>query len=301
MKTINILFGALAGMALCSMPAEAKSVETDGTPMKVMSYNLRYTNKIDTAENTWAARRQPSIDMIRDERPDIIGFQEPRADQRANLVEDLGDTYGFFSAVENGADPKQCGHVAIMYLKDRFTLLDKGHFWLSPTPDVPSQPEWNATDRQYRVTVWVHLYDKVAGKDLYFYDTHLPYKWADNEARTECVRLNVARMKENAGDSAAVFITGDMNTSWHPSDKRREGLAPYFEWMSGARESAPVNLNPDTYSFNGFGGGVPKDSWNLDHIFYRNVTPLEFNVVSSEKYGVKYISDHYPITLTLTY
>ena len=71
--------------------------------------------------------------------------------------------------------------------------------------------------------------------------------------------------------------------------------------MSGARESAPVNLNPDTYSFNGFGGGVPKDSWNLDHIFYRNVTPLEFNVVSSEKYGVKYISDHYPITLTLTY
>ena len=45
MKTINILFGAIAGMALCSMPAIAKSVETDGTPMKVMSYNLRYTNK----------------------------------------------------------------------------------------------------------------------------------------------------------------------------------------------------------------------------------------------------------------
>lgn len=271
------------------------------TPLKVMSYNIRYVNDIDTADNTWEARRKPSERMLRHENPDIVGFQEPRAQQRVDLKEDLGDKFGYYSAEEDGVHPKECGHDAIMWNKKRFKLLDKGHWWLSTTPDTVSRPGWGATDTQFRTTVWVKLYDKKSKKNIYFFNTHLPYKWADDEARLACVTLNVERMKQIAGEDATVFITGDMNCSWHPTDSRRGCLVPYFDWMQGARETAPVNLNPDTYSFNGFGGGNPKPTWNLDHIFYRNATPHEFNVVSDNTYGVEYISDHFPITLTLTY
>jgi endonuclease/exonuclease/phosphatase family metal-dependent hydrolase len=239
--------------------------------------------------------------MILTEHPDIIGFQEPRGEQRVNLVDDFNATYGVYSAVEDGVEEKYCGHVMIMYLNNRFTLLDKGAFWLSPTPDVPSKPEWNAIDKHYRMAIWVHLYDKLAKRDLYFCNTHLPYKAADNEARTACVQLITERLKKIAGDNAPLIVTGDMNASWSADDTRRNSIKGFFDWMGSARENAPVNLNPDTYSFNSFDASRARTTWNIDHIFYRNITPLEFNVVSSDKYGVKYVSDHYPITLSLTY
>ena len=107
-------------------------------------------------------------------------------------------------------------------------------------------------------------------------------------------------MIEKAGRHTPIMITGDMNTSWSEIDERRESIAQFFEWMWSAREESSVT-NPDVRSYNGFGEGIPTERWNLDHIFYRNVTPLTFSVIDSEEYGVKYISDHYPITFTLRY
>ncbi|MDE7407907.1 MAG: endonuclease/exonuclease/phosphatase family protein, partial [Muribaculaceae bacterium] len=203
-------------------------------------------------------------------------------------------------AIDDGVADNRSGHTSILYNKNRFTVLDKGHFWLSPTPDTESRPAWGATDTAFRTTIWLLLHDNVANKDLYFFNTHLPYQSADKEARNECVKLNVARMKEKAGRHTPVFITGDMNASWHTQDGRRDCLAPYFEWMWSGREEAN-NLTPNVYSFNGFGESTPGVTWNIDHIFYRKATPVDFEVVYSDKYGVKYVSDHYPITLTLKY
>ena len=39
--------------------------------------------------------------------------------------------------------------------------------------------------------------------------------------------------------------------------------------------------------------------WNLDHIFYKGVKPVRFQTVTTPNYGVAYLSDHYPITLTV--
>ena len=68
------------GLSACGSDDDdnmASSADAAGTPMKVMSYNIRYSNTIDLGDTSWDSRRQPSIDMIRDENPDIIGLQEP--------------------------------------------------------------------------------------------------------------------------------------------------------------------------------------------------------------------------------
>jgi endonuclease/exonuclease/phosphatase family metal-dependent hydrolase len=275
--------------------------EVEGTPMKVMSYNIRYINTLDVDENAWSARRQPSIDMILDESPDLIGYQEMRGEQREDMMMGLTDIYGIYGPYDEGASLTTCGYVDIMYRKDRFDVIDKGFFWLSTTPDVASRPGWGATDTQYRTAVWMYLHDKVANKDFYFCDTHLPYQTADNAARTACVSLIVERLKAKAGRDIPVILTGDMNASWSSKDTRRACLEGYFEWMWSAREDADENLNPNAYSYNGFGASTPAVTWDIDHIFYRKVNAKAFNVVTSDKYGVKYVSDHYPITLSLTY
>ena len=268
--------------------------------LKVMSFNIRYSNTIDTGDNTWNARREPCITMIRDVKPDVIGFQEPRADQRTDLETELTEYAAVAVPQNDQISWAQTGYTMIMYLKSKFTLLDSGYYWLSATPDEPSRP-WNASDTQYRTTVWVYLKDNVSQKEFYFFTTHMPYKTdaTDNEARLNACRLNVERMKEKAGRHIPIFITGDMNASYATNDGRRDCLEPYYEWMWSGRETAP---DADTeYSFNNFGLTAPASTWNIDHIFYRRVTPVQFRTIASPDYGGTSVSDHYPIVLTVEF
>ena len=47
-------------------------------------------------------------------------------------------------------------------------------------------------------------------------------------------------------------------------------------------------------TFNDFGRKGSKPMW-LDHLMFRGATAKSFIVVDENKYGVQYISDHYPI------
>ena len=120
----------------------------------------------------------------------------------------------------------------------------------------------------------------------------------DQVARTESVKLIVEQMKQIAGRYAPIFVTGDMNASYAAGDGRRTCLDGFFEFMWSARETAPDGEADDVYSYNNFGEGTPRFTWNIDHIFYRKVTPVRFRTINNDGYGVPYISDHFPILFT---
>lgn len=144
--------------------------------------------------------------MIADQKPDVIGFQEPRDSQIDDLISGLPQ-YGYLKiGRDTGAKPNPGEHLMVMYLKDKYTLVDSEHYWLSTTPDVVSMG-WDGKCR--RVTVWVKLQDKNSGKELYYFDTHLDH--IGDMARLEGARLNVEKMKEIAGEDTFVVISGDMN------------------------------------------------------------------------------------------
>ena len=265
----------LAGTASGAAPA---------TELKLMSYNIRYIDAPgDEGEFAWEARRESSITMIRRERPDVIGFQEPKRPQLDYLIEQLPE-YGH---VEMGRDygVKSDGgeHLMVMYLRDKYELLDWGYYWLSETPDRVSRG-WDAMCR--RVTVWVKLRDRYTDGEFYYFDTHLDHQ--GNTARLEGAALNVAKMKQIAGKKAPVFISGDMNAEFDTPTGRF--LDPFMKWMKPARNKAAES--DDRATFNGFGKtGL---HW-LDHLFYRNARPLKYETLDGADYGVKYISDHYPV------
>ena len=144
----TLLFCAAAAAAAGSEPAE----------LKLLSYNIRYIGAPgDEGDFAWDARKEASIRMIRDVRPDVIGFQEPRRQQVAYLVEQLPE-YGHIEMGRDfGAKDDPGEHLMIMYLRERYELLDHGHYWLSETPDEVSQG-WDGRCR--RVTVWARLRDR---------------------------------------------------------------------------------------------------------------------------------------------
>ncbi|MBQ5922086.1 MAG: endonuclease, partial [Alistipes sp.] len=117
--------------AACSPKHKAEGGESG---LRVMSFNVRYTGERETdGDNHWDWRRAASINMVREERPAVMGVQEALAPQLQFLDENLPE-YGYVGVGRD--DGKSAGeHMAIFYLKEAIELEDWGTFWLSQTPD----------------------------------------------------------------------------------------------------------------------------------------------------------------------
>lgn len=252
------------------------------TRLRLISYNIRMTTPKDTGLADWDARKFASINMIRTEKPDVFGLNEPRWPQMDYLKGELPEYDSYAEDKEGGLKESQCE--AIFWLRDSYRLLDKGMYWLSDTPEKVSKG-W---DGSRRVTVWVHLEDRRTGKDFWCFCTHMDHRGMT--ARQKAAELNVAKMKEIAGEKSVVFIFGDMNSQ--RDKKTGQFLVPYDQWMDDARENAKETDNHRTYG--GFSDSA-RSLW-LDYIFSRNATPLRYRTLDSPSaYGLAHISDHYPV------
>lgn len=254
--------------------------------LKLLSFNIRYVNAKDTGAISWDSRKEAAVRLVKDISPDIIGFQEPKAVQIQFLTESLPE-YGHVEAGRDaGVKPDGGEHLMIMYDLQKYSLAGSGHFWMSETPDTVSFG-WDAMCR--RVTVWVHLVEKSSGKDFFFFDTHFDH--IGRVARKQEALLLTAKMKEIAGDGIPVYVCGDFNM-----DSEDASMAPVKDWMKEACAFAPVTDERQT--FNGF--GYDTRPLRIDHVFYRNATPLSYKVITDD-YGVRYVSDHYPVLAVFEY
>lgn len=293
--SIALLFTALAGCSNHEGESTAPKSE-----LNVMSYNIRYANASDKGDAAWDARKEASVAMIRDVKPDVIGMQEPCFSQAQYLIGELTEYEHYYLA----PDDKDSQHRnAVWWRKDRFEMLAQGYFFLNEK-DI-TQPIKGWGHNQFRTALWVKLRERSTGKEFFFFNTHLAHRASpveggdiDQVARTESVKLIVEQMKQIAGRYAPIFVTGDMNASYAAGDGRRTCLDGFFEFMWSARETAPDGEADDVYSYNNFGEGTPRFTWNIDHIFYRKVTPVRFRTINNDGYGVPYISDHFPILFT---
>ena len=166
MKRILLL---LAGM-LC---AGTVSSRTEQTTIKIMSYNIRGTgHSDDVGDLAWDVRKGASIAMIGDQRPDVIGFQEPKTEQVAYLIEQLPE-YAYVEAGRDQGVSTEGEHLLVMWLREKYDMIDWGYYWLSETPDRVSRG-WDAKNR--RISVWVCLKEKATSRQFYYFNTHQDHK-----------------------------------------------------------------------------------------------------------------------------
>ncbi len=269
----------------------------------VGTFNIRYYNTSD--EYPWSVRKDPVMDFIKDKNPDFLGLQEIRSSQAQDFVYELGDDYGYYD-INRDTGSSVSGSsgegVGILYRKDRFSILDKGFFWLAePSDKLPEQnsdgtySSWNSACR--RIVVWVKAEDRHHDdRTVYFFATHFDHK--SSEARLNSSNLTIEKIHEITGisdlgnTSDPVFLVADFNCSYSSSE-----LTPVRNSMDDARTTA-AKSEPDQRTLNGFG---ETSNSIIDHIFYvGGITADEYDVVTDD-YGVAYISDHYPILLQCTY
>ncbi len=191
-----ILGLVLLTQSACAQPAPPAGVN-------VMTFNIRYNNPGDGV-HAWPLRKDRVASTIRFYEADLVGVQEALVGQLADLD---GLLPGFSRLGVGRDDGAEAGEFsAILYRTDRFTPLDQGTFWLSPTPDVVGSVGWDAAIT--RVVTWAEFEDRQTGATFFHFNTHFDHR--GEQAREESARLLVQQIDALAGGRPAV-VTGDFN------------------------------------------------------------------------------------------
>lgn len=257
-------------------------------PISVLTYNIRFDNPAD-GPDAWPERRDHLAAQLRFYNPDVFGIQEGLHRQVEYLSEQLPE----FHRVGGGRDDgKEAGEYSALYFrKSRFGLLQSGTFWLSETPDRPSKG-WDAA--LPRICTYAHLYDSLASKQLWVFNTHFDH--IGEIARLRSAELIVNKIKELDKEEAPFILIGDFNS---PPDQ-----APAQFLSRALTDTRSVSEEPSfgpSGTFNGFKFNEPV-TLLIDYIF---ISGKDFRVkkhaVLSDSRNCHYPSDHLPVLVVMSY
>ena len=171
--------------------------------IKVMSFNIRCRVSKD-GNNCQDFRKEKLLRMIRDEKPDLIGFQEVQDPSFAWLQEELPE----YCILGHGRDAGYRGEFPpVAYRKDKFSLHAFREKWLSLQEDSP-QSRLEGLDQSNcpRVYCCAELVHKDCDTPFAFYNIHTDHQGVT--ARTvEC-----ALLYRDIGQCGLPYVlTGDFN------------------------------------------------------------------------------------------
>ncbi|MBX3413220.1 MAG: endonuclease/exonuclease/phosphatase family protein [Pirellulales bacterium] len=256
----------------------------DGKPfdLNIVTFNILVELSTPDGVGPWKDRKDLCVDLLREKNPDLIGFQEPTPRQ----VKDLQAALPEYGAVFYDAKKPGYTDATLFYKRDLFEVVDRGHWWLSPTPDRVSVGFGNALPR---ILVWARLKHLPTGRELYAFNTHFDNSSPCQERMAElCEKQFVPFLEQNL----PMFFFGDFNTS------QKRGDYPRLT-SNGWRDSYLVS---DIASDDGrddnittmFDGNI-----RIDHIFYHGegIEPLTWQRLESPD-PARPLSDHYPVQAT---
>lgn len=280
-RIIKAFFGVLLA-SLLAVPASLMAKD-----FKVISYNIRNSGAAaDDGANCWENRKPATLKLFRAEKPDMIGMQEVLPDQLEYMTLHMHSRGYRMVGVGRDDGAGKGENMCIYYNSRRFRLLDSNTHWLSATPDEVSLG-WDGACR--RTVTYVLLQEKRTGKQIAYLNTHLDH--VGPVARRESVLLLCKLINDMVPAGVPVILGGDMNSTI--DDDIFTPLSTKSN-LKAAREVSPVTDNRGTY--NGWG----RASSVIDHIFFRDVTPIAFRCLDGD-YGAPYISDHYPVSFTFRF
>lgn len=250
--------------------------------LKIMSYNIRCLAPIDFGHKSWFYRANLVVDTIQKEQPGVIGFQEVTKWQYAYLCETMPAYDSIITYRDEAINSEGC---PVFYRTDLYSLVDKGSFWLSETPDVMSK-DWGAA--HYRICSYAILKDKATEKEFVLFNSHLDH--ISDEARINGIQVVLDKIKE-FGSIPAILI-GDLNAEEN-SDTYKSATENFFD----AKYQTENTMTSCTYQ----DWGKELDSECIDYIM---ISKGDFKVnsykVVTDTFDGTYTSDHFPLTASLT-
>lgn len=255
--------------------------QVDG--IRVMSANLRCFNPQDIGKKSWFYRADLILKNIEAEAPSIIGFQEATKWQYAYFCKALPEYDSVITYRDDSPFSEGC---PIFYNTERYTLRDKGSFWLSETPEEMSK-DWDAAC--YRICSYVILEEKASGQPFVVFNTHLDH--VSDAARINGIGVVLDKIQQFGGLPS--MIMGDFN-----AEEDSETYRSATENFSDAKYQAENAIGLHGATYQNWGESLDRNPIDYFMISKTGFAVKQYKVVDTAYDGV-YPSDHFPITVDL--
>ncbi len=245
--------------------------------IKILDYNIRCCND---GENKMIADRAPRLfKLIEEKQPDIIALQEASFRWIPYLEDGLYQKYSMRYCYRLR---KSRESTPVLWRRDKFDLMDEGHFWLSETPETPS---FGFGQTKYaRVCTWVKLRVKATGKEFFYFCTHMN---GDDASTIGSGNVIMAQAEEmGAFTEWGALLSGDFNMK-----PEREGYRNLHESGKFRDLNAELGFDPSG-TVNGY-NDPEEGNRIIDYVFFTPayIEPLKYQVLN-ENYFDGWISDH---------
>ncbi len=260
------------------------------SPMRVISYNIRYDNPGD-GPNNWDNRKEKVVSVLALHRPDIFCLQEALVHQ----LEYIDEAFPSFAYYGIGRDDgMEAGEFApVFFDTNRFNPEDQGTFWLSETPERDGSKSWYAGHT--RIVSWIKLVDRNLGSSFYVFNTHFDH--ASQHAREQSAILLRKKIRQIAGGHP-VILAGDFNT--------RQGSEAYNTLVgeeapnvfSNAMEISKAPHHGPACSFVGF-DFISVPGRIIDFIFVNPQVEVLRHAILTDNWDGVYPSDHLPVLVDI--
>ncbi len=285
---------ALAACATTQSTGSASSIPSatsTGTPLRVMSFNIRYNNPGDGI-NAWPNRKAWVANLIRFHDADVVGVQEALH----GMLLDLDTLLPEYERVGVGRkDGQNAGeYSAILYKRNRVEMIENKTFWLSTNPEAVGVKAWDAALE--RIATWGRFRDRATGCTYVHLNTHFDH--VGEQARKESAKLIRTRLATIAG-TLPVIVTGDLNVpptsdayATLTSGTIEGGLAPLVDGYLSSRDG---HYGPTTTStsFKEIGGN------RIDYVLVSRGIDVLKHAILTDRWDQRFPSDHLPVIASL--
>lgn len=252
------------------------------------TYNIRCINSSLTGLQDWDNRKEYVARTITDNKFDVIGIQEIADDAQESDLKNLLPGYTMVTWGRESAEANVGERLAVVFKTESFDMLDYGHYFLTPNPDLPGLG-WDATHK--RVSVWAKLRDKNNGRIFFYCSTHL-----DNNgivARREGARINVEMMNK-ISKGYPVFIVGDFNAKANEKGVHYT-MGAYFE---DSRLTSGISLIGPEGTYSGWDPDR-SDTKRIDYVYSRLADIESYKVITEDYERGATPSDHFCVIVSV--
>ena len=267
------------------------------------NYNIRFVNSSngDTGQQLWPNRRQYVVQIITDYDFDIVGLEEVTGNNKdattgKSQLQDLRDMLTGYADYSVERTNSNYSYNSIFYKTSKYTLIDKGRFYVNEHPDSPGIG-WEGSHA--RTCIWVHLRDNASQQDFYFVCTHQNY--GETLSGIEGAKLVGNRIRQLVGQTPVVLV-GDFNMSRSAHEEAYRGYASHLYDLAltaPVNQCLPANGPQISATTTGWTPATNGSTGNeFDYIFYDHMEPLSRHIITQyypEAGRTVNPSDHYPV------
>jgi endonuclease/exonuclease/phosphatase family metal-dependent hydrolase len=241
----------------------------------IVTMNLRF-GLAEDGPNGWRHRRDAVVWMLTSLHPDLVCLQEANDFQIVDLDHGLA---AYRHIGKRDPAPKFWQNNVIFY-NTQWTCTFHDHFFLSPTPRIPSRFSESRWPRQCTVGDF-----RCRRRKIRCINTHFDFSPA---VQSKSARIILDRLLEMPGDPPTI-VAGDFNAA--PG-------SPGYEMFTNDQTPGSKNFSnafPPPYpaTHHGFTGNRLGD--HIDWVLYRgDITPVKSEIRTGKVRGV-YPSDHFPL------